>query len=130
MEGGDRRAGTVIARLLVAHVVAYPIAAAWIVGAMPFCFPLFEREITAASGDVVLWGIAPMPAASAIVVRATLVVGAIVFVLEHVAGLAWALGKEPRAARRRFSIASLALGGAGVAVAAGGWLWFLIHYSG
>jgi hypothetical protein len=128
MEGGERRAGTVIARLLIAHLVAYPIAAAWIVGAMPFCFPIFERAITEATGDVVVWGVLPIAAGPAIVVRATLVIGAIVFALEHVVGVAWALGKEPRRARRRFSIASLVLGGVGVALAVSGWLWFLIRY--
>ena len=128
MEGGERRAGTVVARMLVAHLVAYPVAMAWVVGSMPFCFPMLERELTRASGIVLLWGALPMPAAAAIVVRASLVVGAIVFALEHAIGIVWCFDKDARRDRRRFAIASLVLGGAGALGAAIGWLWFLIHY--
>jgi hypothetical protein len=128
MDGGERRPGTVVARVVLAHLVAYPIAMAWIVGAMPFCFPIFERELTAATGDVVLWGVAPMPAEAAIVVRATLFVGAIVFGVEHAVGVAWALAKDAPRGKRRFAVASLALGASGLLAAAGGWIWFLIHY--
>jgi hypothetical protein len=122
------RAGTAAARLMIAHLVAYPVAMAWVIGSMPFCFPLFERQLTEASGDVVLWGVAPMPAEAAIVVRATLVVGAIAFALEHALGVAWARADDPSLGRRRFVRSSAALGLVGMLVAAVGWTWFLIRY--
>jgi hypothetical protein len=128
MERGERSAGTSLARLMIAHLVAYPVALFWVIASMPFCFPIVERQLTEASGSVMLWGIAPMPAEAAIVVRATLVVGAIAFVVEHAFGVAWALAKDALRGRRRFVRTSAALGLAALLLAAVGWGWFLIRY--
>ncbi len=128
MDGGERSAGTIVARFFIAHLVAYPVAIAWVVGSMPFCFPIFEGELSGVSGDVMLWGIAPMPAGAAMIVRATLLVGAVVFVIEHGIGVVWALASDARLGRRRFVLASVALGGVGALGAVVGWIWFWIHY--
>ena len=129
MSEGDRKASTFVGRLILAHLVAYPIAIAWIVLAMPFAFPLLGDQAMHATGDASVLGL-PMTEGQAIVFRAVLVVGAVIFLIEHAIGVIWALGKDAARARRNFTIASLILGCLGVIGAVGGWIWFLLKYTG
>lgn len=110
------RARTVAFRMLVAHLLAYPVAMAWALGAIPALVvnvastggPLLDDAVIA---HRVLLRVA-WPALGS-------------FVLVHLSGAVWARGGDDARARRAFAIAMSLLGGVPVVLGGLSWVWLM-----
>jgi hypothetical protein len=111
---GHPTARASVERLLVAHLLAWPLGLLWAFAAMPFAFPLFEAELVRiddpqAVGWFIAWKV--------------LWVAGGAFLLGHLAALPWAFGREGGAGRRIFLWGMGGLAGLGLVAGGAGWAW-------
>ena len=108
----------VCGRLTVAHLLAYPIAGAWVAGVMPLVI-LSMKDLVLAKGE----------AAEVIdlIVRRASVPALVAFAIMHLAALPWALAKPEREARATRVFKYVGGGLAAIAVVGGGasWAWLI-----
>jgi hypothetical protein len=108
--------GRVAFRLLVSHLLAYPVAMAWAVASVPaIVVALASRYGTSLDDEVLVHralGIVLWPAVGS-------------FVCAHALGVAWARAGDDRRGSRAFAVRTSLL--TGVAVVAGGasWIWLM-----
>ena len=112
---GTRRADSVV-RMLVAHVLAYPICVAWALGSIPLVVVLVASSTGTTLDDHAVTHLVMMRIAWPAVLS---------FVLVHAAGVAWARAPEPRAGRARFLVAMSLLAGLPTVVGGAAWLWLM-----
>jgi hypothetical protein len=111
---GRPRGRASVERLVVAHLLAWPLGMLWACAAMPFAFPLFDAEIGRIEDpEAVGWFIA----------WKVLWAGGAAFVLAHVAAVPWAFGREGGRGRRIFLVGIGVLAGLGLLAGGGGWAW-------
>src|SRR5579872_4464022 len=99
MEGEGRRRAEIVVRLLVAHVLAYPVAFAWAVGSIPVVAIAMASSAAAPLDDHAVAHIVLLRIAWPAILS---------FVLVHAAGAAWAFARDPRRSRTWF-LAGMAL---------------------
>ncbi len=106
-------------RLMIAHMIAYPVAFVWATAAIVPSLATLSNEALALPAEQiankVLWRVG----------AASLVV----FALAHVTALPWARARadeaKARAGRRGYIAATVGLGATGIAAAAVAWGWLL-----
>ena len=107
-------------RLLLAHALAYPVAFAWAIAAIPLSIvSLPDAVVMDGSVDTVVQ----------IVLRKLAWPAFGVFVVEHLAAIPWAradVSHAPRA-RRVFWIATGALASVALVVGGASWLWLVLR---
>jgi len=108
--------GTFFLRLFVAHGLAYPVAIAWAFGSIPLIVVRVASAVGLTLDDHEI-------AHRVLLLVAWPSIGS--FVLEHVAGVAWAVGKDAARWRRLFVAVTAVL--FGVPVVGGGvsWIWLV-----
>ena len=114
----SQRARAAAPRLLIAHGLAYPVAFAWAIAAIPACIvSLPDAVVMGGSVDAVVQ----------IVLRKLAWPAFGVFVVEHLAAIPWARAHASNAprARRGFWIATGALFGVALVVGGASWLWLV-----
>jgi hypothetical protein len=114
----ESRSTTIITRLVGGHMFAYPIAFAWMLGAVPLAIAWSEKDLLAIDDE---------QAMVRLVLRRLVAPALLAFAAGHLPSIPWAFGsgaREPRDRRNfwRGSFGLLALGGL---FAAAAWLWFL-----
>ena len=106
-------------RLLIGHLVAYPVALPWAIGLVPFAIVWAGKELLQVD-----------PADTSRVIRIVLhrlhVPGELAFAAAHLPCLYWAVASEARdrVARRTFIAGALGLAGLGVVFAVVSWVRF------
>jgi hypothetical protein len=110
------RSGAVAVRLILAHALAYPVAVAWALGAIPFVVvhlasragtPLDDKTVAALVLVRVAW-----PAIGA-------------FVTVHAMGCVWVLSRDEERGRRLFIGVTALLVLIAVSVGGASWLWLM-----
>jgi hypothetical protein len=114
-----RSASRIVVRLALGHVAAYPLAFLWAVAAIPLTIHVFHGDIDASGGD-------PAVFARLVVVRLAWPAAA-VFLVEHAVAIAWALGRDPARATRRFAWGTGALAAVGVVLGGASWAWLWLR---
>lgn len=110
------RARTVAYRILVAHLLAYPVATAWALGSIPVIVVGIAARAGILVDDQVI--------AHRVLLRVVWpALGS--FVLVHLAGVVWALGRDERRARRTFVGAMALLGGVALVGGGASWVWLI-----
>jgi len=110
------RRADVVVRLLVAHVLAYPVAIAWALGSIPLVVVLVASATGTALDDHAVTHLVLMRVAWPTVAS---------FVLVHAAGVAWARAADARAGRNRFLVAMGLLAGLPAVAGGASWLWLM-----
>jgi hypothetical protein len=107
-----------LARLFVAHVVAYPLAFLWAVGGIPLTIHASARDFDALGDEA---------AASALIVRRLAWPAGAAFVLTHLLVIVWLTAGDDRRGQRRFLTAVAGLAALGLAGGGASWLWLLLR---
>jgi hypothetical protein len=111
-----RRASKAALRVLMAHGLAYPIAAAWAFASVPAFVVSVASEVGVTLDDETV--------AHRVLCRvAWPAVGS--FVLAHVAGVVWAAHPDETRGRRIFVVSMVALAGVAVVLGGGSWIWLM-----
>src|SRR5215471_1181223 len=111
--------GVAIARMFVAHCVAYPVALAWWVACMSIAIWLRRDALLDLENDVA--------AVNRLIVVSTAPYAIGAFVLTHVLAIKWSFGAESGTGRRFFWIATAVLTGAAILLGAAGWIRIFTH---
>jgi hypothetical protein len=130
-----KRRGPFFLRLGLAHLLAYPLAVAWAVGATPLCVASIpDKMLMDLPLDLDPWkfahdfmGGSSHDAATAglrLVLVRILWAALVPFVIEHAIVLPWAIRGTARA-RRAFWIATGAIAAIGVFGGAADWIWLI-----
>lgn len=115
---GEARSSGRFARVLLAHLVAYPIAFAWAVAAIPLLFPIYEDALI---------GLYEMQQVADFLLAKIAWFAALTFVLTHLAVIPWALAAPLDRGKRLFVISACALFSAAVVTGGVGWTWLLLR---
>jgi len=108
-----------LARYLLAHLAAYPLAFLWAVASIPLAIHLSAPELDALHDD--------LPAIGDLIVRRVAWPAAAAFVLPHLLALSWAFGGGPERRTPSAWLAIAAVGVAGVIFGGASWIWLFVR---
>jgi hypothetical protein len=112
----ESRAKTVVVRVFIAHLIAYPIAFVWALGSIPLVIVGVVAAMGTSLDDAViahhvllrlLWPVVPAA------------------LLAHLAGVVWGLDRNEKRGRRLFIVTMAVLGAVPVVVGGVSWIWLV-----
>jgi hypothetical protein len=108
-----------VARYVLAHVAAYPVAFVWAAASIPIAIQLSARDVDALNDD--------LPAIGRLIVGRLAWPAGVAFALPHLIAVPWAFGGE-RARRGRAAWLGIAgVAAAGVLVGGASWGWLFLR---
>jgi hypothetical protein len=108
--------GRAALRLLVSHLLAYPIAMAWALASIPaVVVGIASRSGTSLADEVIA------SRALAVVAWPT----AAAFIAAHALGVAWARARDTQRGLRAYAVRSSVLAGAAIVGGGASWIWLM-----